>query len=97
MRTFVRRLVLGLGLMLIVVGWGVTRYADARQEAIASGESASLQLWLGEPTKVKSWLGGDSFVPNRTLYTGGVIGMAAGACVIVLAFPRGSWQPSIGP
>ena len=97
MRFILRRIALGLGLMLIVLGWGCTHYADARQEAVATGKSEPLTLWQGESTKVKSYLSDGSFVANKTLYISGMIGMGLGVVVIVVAFPRGSWQPSSGP
>ncbi len=93
MRFYLRRFVLGLGAVLIVLGWGATGYADARQEAVDGGKSEALTLWVGESTRAKSYVQGDSIVPTKTLYTGGLIGMAVGAALLVGAFPRGSWQP----
>ncbi len=92
MHFYIRRTVLGLGAVLVVLGWGATRYADARQEAIDSGKSEALTLWVGESTRAKSFVDGDTVVATKTLYTFGVVGMAVGAALIVVGFPRGSWQ-----
>ncbi len=91
-----RRLLLGLGAVLLVGGWGLLRYADARQQAVANGGSDQLTLWTGEKQKVGSWLAAEE-LPGETLYRSGMIAMGAGAALVVFAFPRGSWQPHRGP
>ena len=84
-----RRFVLGLGAVLLVVGWGVTRYADTQQAAVAQGKAAPLTVWTGEKTKVGTWVSKKKFLPGRTLYVGGMVGMAVGAALVVFASPRG--------
>ena len=92
-RFFMRRLILGLGLALLVAGWGCTHYADAEMNAVSSGNEA-VTLWAGKKTKVSSWLGRDQFLSARDLYRIGYLCMGIGTAVLVLTFPRGSWQAS---
>lgn len=92
MKFYLRRIIFGLGLMLMVVGWGATQYADARQQAIAADGSEAMTLWEGESTKPRSWLSKESFMANKTLMSGGVLCMAVGVVVVVVSFPRGSWH-----
>lgn len=83
---------LGLGALLVVLGWGSTRYADTRQQAVESDDRETLTLWVGESTSAKSLVSDGSFVPGRSIYHYGVLCMAVGAVTLVMAFPRGSWQ-----
>ncbi len=79
---------------MIVGGWGATSYADARQQVADAGKPEPITLWVGEATRAKTFVKAESAIPSKTLYTGGVIGMALGAAILVIAFPRGSWQGS---
>jgi hypothetical protein len=96
-RFILRRVVLGLGALLLVGGWGCTRYADSQLEAVASGKSEPIGVWEGEKVKASAWVGRQEFVPGKTLYRTGILCMGIGAVVVVTAFPRGSWHPHAGP
>ena len=91
-----RRLALGLGAALLIGGWGVIQYAHAQQQVLASGEAESVWWWLGERTRVSSWLGEGKFISGKTLFFLGAMGMGVGSGMLVVAFPRGSWQPMGG-
>ena len=84
-----RRMMLGLGLVLLLGGWGCMRYADAEMMAVSSGNEA-LTDWAGERTKVSSWLGRDEYLSARDLYRIGFLCMGIGTMVLVGTFPRGS-------
>ncbi len=92
-RFVIRRLTLGLGLVLLVAGWSCTRYADAEMKAVSSGNEA-VTVWTGERTKVSSWLGRDEYLSAKNLYRIGFLCMGIGTVVLVGIFPRGSWQAS---
>ncbi|MHC4766098.1 MAG: hypothetical protein ACYTF2_13430 [Planctomycetota bacterium] len=96
-RFILRRALLGLGAVLLIAGWGCTRYADSQQQAVASGKSEPLGVWQGERVKTSTWVGQQEFVPGKTLYRAGILCMGLGAAVVVMAFPRGSWQAHAGP
>jgi hypothetical protein len=96
-RFILRRALLGIGAALLVLGWGCTRYADSRQEAVASGKSELIGVWQGERVKASSLVGDEGVIPGRTLYRVGILCMGIGVAVVVMAFPRGSWQPHAGP
>ena len=89
-RFIVRRALLGIGAALLVGGWGCTRYADSRQEAVASGKAEPIGVWQGERVKASALVGKPNFVPGRTLYRTGILCMGIGVAVVVMAFPRGS-------
>lgn len=92
-RFLFRRVLLGMGAVLIIGGWGCTRYADSQLTAAASGRSESIGAWEGERVKASTWVKDESFIPGKTLYRFGILGMGIGAAVVVFGFPRGSWQP----
>ncbi len=71
MRPNTKRLLLSLGILLVVSGWGTTQYAGARQEG------------LSDRTREKAWRGEGPFVSGKLIYTAGVLAMAAGAVVVV--------------
>ena len=92
-RFIFRRVLLGLGLVLLVAGWGCTRYADAEMKAVAGGNDA-VTVWAGEKTRVSSWLNGNDYVSAKNLYRIGFLCMGIGTAVLVGTFPRGTWQAS---
>ncbi|MHC4416727.1 MAG: hypothetical protein ACYS0G_15770 [Planctomycetota bacterium] len=96
-RFILRRVLLGIGAALVVSGWGLTRYADGRFEAVASGKAEPIGVWDGERVKASAWVDRQDFVPGKTLYQTGILFMGIGAAVVVVAFPRGTWQPHPGP
>ena len=87
MGSFLRRVLLALGAALLAMGWGAIRYADAQQRVVADGKSESLSLWVGERTKVSTWVEGEH-IAGRTLSGGGVICMGAGAALLALILAR---------
>ena len=93
---YVRRFVLGLAATLLVLGWGLTRYADAQLEAVSQGKSEAIAVWAGERMKPSQWTGNGDYIAGKTWYTYGIMFMSIGAALVVFAFPRGSWQPGIG-
>ena len=87
-----RRLMLGAGLAMLIAGWGCTRYADAEMQAVTSGNDA-VTVWAGEKTKVSSFVNGKKDgLGAKQLYQIGYLCMGIGTVVLVLTFPRGSWQ-----
>ena len=95
-RFILRRVLLGTGAVLLLSGWGLTRYADAQQRAVAPGKAEPIAIWDGERVKPSTWVGKNEFFPSRNLYQVGIIFMGIGVGVTVVAFPRGSWQPHAG-
>lgn len=87
-RVLLRRFALGLGAVLLVVGWGTTRYADAQQAAVASGKSEPITAWVGERTKSSTFARSDEFISGRTLYMAGIGAMALGAAFVIYTYPR---------
>ena len=87
-----RRLLLAIAAVLLVGGWGFTRYADAQLKAVASGKSEPVAAWTGKKVKPSAWVAKEGFIPSRNLYQTGILIMGIGAAVIVVTFPRGSWQ-----
>ncbi len=71
MRPTTKRVLLSLGILMVVSGWGTTRYAEARQEG------------LSDKTRDKAWKGEGPFVSGKWIYTAGILAMAAGAVVVV--------------
>lgn len=71
MRPTHRRLLLVLGILMVVSGWGTTQYADARQEG------------LSERSRDKAWRGDGEFVSGMFIYAAGILTMAAGVIVVV--------------
>jgi hypothetical protein len=96
-RFMLRRFALGVGALLLVGGWGCTRYADTQQAAVASGKPEPIGVWEGERMKASAWVGKEGFVPGKTLYRAGILCMGLGVAVVVFALPRGSWHPHAGP
>jgi hypothetical protein len=96
-RFILRRALLGMGAVLLIGGWGCTRYADSQLEAVASGKAESVAIWDGERVKASTWVGKQDFIPGKNLYQTGILCMGIGAAVLVVGFPRGSWQPHAGP
>ncbi|MHC4219606.1 MAG: hypothetical protein ACYSU7_14280 [Planctomycetota bacterium] len=92
-----RRVLLAVGAVLLVGGWGLTHYADAQLEAVASGKAEPIAVWDGERVKASAWVGKNEFLPSRNLYQTGILLMGIGAAVVIVSFPRGSWQPHGGP
>lgn len=92
--SFLRRLLLGLGVASVLGGWGTIQYGDAQQRALFNDDSESAWWWLGERTKTSQWLGREEFVRGKTLFLAGALGMGVGAALVVFAFPRGSWAAS---
>ncbi len=90
-RFLFRRILLGLGLVLLVAGWGCTHYADAEMKAVSGGNDA-VSVWAGEKTRVSSWLNGGEYLSAKNLYRIGFLCMGIGTAVLVGIFPRGSWQ-----
>ena len=71
MRPNHKRLLLVLGILMAVSGWGTTRYAEARQQG------------LSDRTRDKAWKGEGQFISGAWLYTAGIVAMAVGAVVVV--------------
>lgn len=71
MRPTQRRLLLMLGILMVVSGWGTTQYAEARQEG------------LSERSRDKAWKGDGEFTSGAVIYAGGILVMATGAIVVV--------------
>src|SRR5262245_27043421 len=79
-----------LGVTLLVTGWGLTRYAQAQQEAIASDNNDVMSYWVGQRVKISSWLSEDKkFISGHTLSLCGIISMGAGAAMASLALAAG--------
>lgn len=91
MRAF-RRVLLCLGVACVLGGWGTIQYGDAQQQALFAGDSESAWWWLGERTKTGAWLAREEFVSGKTIFFAGALGMGLGAALVVLTFPRGTWQ-----
>ena len=70
-----------LGALLLAGGWGTTGYVEARQAADAADRDTSIATWVGGR-------GAPYVSAGQTLCTLGALGMAAGAAVVVLAFPE---------
>ena len=68
-----RRILLIVGVMLFVGGWGVVHYTDARQDALV-GKS-----------RTKAWRGDRGVISARYMYVGGIVGMTVGAMCVVFA------------
>ncbi len=91
-KNVMRRLLLGVGLAMLIAGWGCTRYADAEMQAVASGNDA-VTVWAGEKTKVSSFVNQKKDgLGAKQLYQIGFLAMGVGAILLVVTFPRGSWQ-----
>ncbi len=87
-----RRLMLGLGLAMLIAGWGCTHYVDAQLLAVSGGNDA-MTLWVGEKTKVSTWVKTKGKrLGARQLYQAGFLCMGIGTVLLVVAFPRGSWH-----
>ena len=87
-----RRLLLGIGLALLIAGWGCTHYADAEMHAVTAGNDA-VTVWAGEKTKVSSWVSKkEDGLGAKQLYQIGFLAMGIGTVLLVVTFPRGSWQ-----
>ncbi len=71
MRSKLRRFMLAVGMGLLVGGWGLTQYADARQDS------------MHQKHRTKAWVGDGGIVSGRTLYRGAIFGMALGAVLVV--------------
>ena len=82
-----RRFFLVVGVTLFTGGWGLTKYADVQQTAIASGKSESLTLWTGKSTKPKTYASKARF-SGKHLFAAGIIGMSLGAMLTVSLWPR---------
>ncbi len=82
---------------MLIGGWGCTRYADSQLEAVSSGKAESVGVWDGERVKASTWVSQKNFIPGKNLYQTGILCMGIGAAVVVMAFPRGSWQAHAGP
>lgn len=93
MSFWLRRSMLGAGAVCLVGGWGLTRYVDMRQTAIAEGGSDGVSAWVGKRTKASSLVGEEGVIAGKTIYLIGVTGMSLGAMLVIVAFPKGSWQP----
>jgi hypothetical protein len=66
-----KRLVLVLGILMLVSGWGTTQYAEARQEG------------LSEKTRDKAWRGEGGFIAGVWIYSAGILAMAVGGVLVV--------------
>lgn len=97
MGAILRRALLALGAALLAAGWGVLRYAEAQQRAVADGKSESLSLWVGERTKVSAWVEGNRYVAGKTLATGGIISMGIGAALVALTLAGNGNRFNAGP
>jgi len=87
-----RRLMLGAGLAMLIGGWGCTHYADAEMQAVTAGNDA-VTLWAGEKTKVSAWVNRKGKrLSAKQLYQVGFGCMGIGTMLLVVTFPRGSWQ-----
>lgn len=73
MRASHRRVLLVLGVLMLVGGWGTTRYADARQAG------------LSERSRDKAWRGDGDFVSGWVLFSAGILVMGVGAVVVVFS------------
>ena len=70
-----------LGAVMLAGGWGTTEYVEARQAADAADRNTSIATWVGGR-------GAPHVSAGQTLCILGALGMAAGAAVVVLAFPE---------
>jgi hypothetical protein len=84
-----RRTLLGVGVILLVGGWGVTRYVETRQGVIADGRSETVSAWVGKRTKTSAYVKSGGLLPGRTAYLIGIVGMSAGALLLVFTYPHG--------
>ncbi len=73
MRPSHRRLLLVLGILMIVGGWGTTQYSEARQAG------------LSERTRDKAWRGDGAFISGWVIFAGGILAMGVGAVVVVFS------------
>ena len=87
-----RRLMLGAGLAMLIGGWGCTHYADAELQAVTAGNDA-VTLWAGKKTKTSAWVNRKAKrLSAKQLYQVGFGFMGIGTVLLVVTFPRGSWQ-----
>jgi len=87
---YLRRFVLGLALVLVVFGWGMTRWADAQVAAVAGGKDA-VEAWAGDKTRASTLINDSAFVTSRQLYMFGIGSMGIGVVMLALLAPRGGW------
>ncbi len=73
MRPSHRRVLLVLGILMVVGGWGTTQYADARQAG------------LSDRTRDKAWRGDGEFISGWVIFAGGILTMGVGAVVVVFS------------
>jgi hypothetical protein len=84
---FFRKAGLVLGATLLATGWGLLKYADVQQKAVAENEAIS--LWAGERTKVSAWLEDGHRLPGQLIAMLGIVGMGAGAAMCALTLVAG--------
>ena len=71
MRLKLRRILVAIGLVLLIGGWGMTQYAGARQES------------MSQRNRAKAWMGEAGYVSGTRMYAGAILGMAVGAVLVV--------------
>ncbi len=75
-----------VGLLLVVAGWGGTRYADAAMLAASGNEAAT--VWTGTRTKASSLARGSLLLAARDLYKVGFLCIGIGTAVVVFTYQR---------
>ena len=84
-----RKAGLVLGAALLATGWGLLRFADAQQQAVAADSNPAISLWAGEHTKVSTFVEDHKHLSGRMLSLMGVIGMGGGAAIAALSLAAG--------
>ena len=83
MKSFIRRLLLTVGAVLLIGGWGMTRYAHEQRQSESEGLDSYFMWFYNPPGKA-----GSSHVASKTIFGGGVVAIAAGAGMISFAMWR---------
>ena len=85
-RAVFRRLLLVVGLLLVVAGWGGTRYADGAMLAASGNDAAT--VWEGERTKSSTLARGKRLIAAKDLYKAGFLCIGIGTALVALTYKR---------
>jgi hypothetical protein len=66
-------MLLTLGILMIVGGWGTTQYTEARQAGLC--DRSRDRAWRGEGPYFSGWV----------IFAGGILTMAAGTIIVVFS------------
>ena len=77
---------LAVGAVLLIAGWGITRYAHEQQQAVSTETDSRAIMWFNGDRNTRV-LGARWQVAIREIYAAGVLGMAVGAGLIGFAIP----------